>query len=191
VGIAVFCAAGLIYVTRSKDWGVAAGAAAAASSLVLAGSLAAALAVWRGSRKWFTVAQCATAAAAVAVFLVLAMPRLEPYDSTRPLVRQLAAQGMAGEVLATYKVIDVSLDYYLGRSIPRAGRLREVRELVARHPGRLWVVRTDDVAALRAAPGLVSDEVQHGPHRSVVRLSPSGPPDASARQDGAPGGDEP
>ena len=96
-------------------------------------------------------------------------------------MRGLEGRGIAADVIASYKVPDVSLDYYLGRSLSRARRMKDVLELVAREPGRIWVVRTEDVESFRGDTRFVFDEVEHGPHRSAVRLSP-----ATATASGAP-----
>lgn len=183
LGLAVALATtlGVIHVTRTHGWPFVTGPASACGLSLVAGSLLGLVAARKGSLSWFLVSQSIASMLTLAIFLAIAMPRLEPYDSTRPLVRELETLGMADEVIASYKVPDVSLDYYLGRSLSRARRMREVRDLVAAHPDRIWVVRTEDLDALLADTRFVTEEVQHGPHRSAVRLSltmpaPSGAP---------------
>ncbi|HZI92845.1 MAG TPA: glycosyltransferase family 39 protein [Patescibacteria group bacterium] len=169
--ICLLSAAGVVYVTRTHGWDLVTSIGGAACAALLAGSILAAIATRSGSMKWFLIVQCGASAVAMILLLGVAMPRLEPYDSTRPLVRDLESRGLSGEVIATYKVADVSLDYYLGRSLSSAKRMKEVRDLVAQQPGRIWVVRTEDLDAIHSDTGVISEDVHRGPHRSAVRLS--------------------
>ncbi len=174
VGIALAALAGLVPASSGHGWQGMEGSALALGGILVAGSVAALFAVYRRSLRAYLACGAATSLTAMLVFVAVALPKLEPFDSTRPLVRKLEASGLAGQVHAAFRVTDVSLDYYLGRDLPRVPKLGQLRREVAASPGALWVIRTSDLEELRATEGIVAKEVVPGPHRTVVRLSPAG-----------------
>jgi hypothetical protein len=115
--------------------------------------------------------------AAVLVLVTVALPRLEPWQSTRTLVRQLQADGLADEVAGAYHVPDVSLELYLGRAPRRAPTLRALHEALAEIPAGIWIVPTSRLDSLRVDPACAVEPVRLGPRRSAVRIRsvPGGP----------------
>jgi hypothetical protein len=94
----------------------------------------------------------------------------------------LAAGGLAPELAGSYRVPDVSLDFYLGRALARETDADQLARRVARDPGRLWVMRADEVEGLTAQAPLTLVRVMTVSRRAVVRLSPPGPD--GGRKDG-------
>ena len=104
---------------------------------------------------------------------VFALPAVEEFDSTRPLVRQLRAQGVDGAVVGAYRARDVSLDFYLDRQVPLVDDPGELRARVAAEPGGIWIVLTRDLPKLRSDAALTVEPVLERPCRSAVRLGPA------------------
>ena len=171
VALATAAAAAAVWSVEDHGWQVALTPALVAGGLVVAGSLLAVLAVARGSLQSLLVAQGATSAATMLVILAAALPALEPYHSTAPLVRQLRDACLTDEVVGAYRVSDVSLDFYLGRNPARAGRIRDLLAMARLNPGGIWVVRTQDVETLLADRRVLAELVQRGPNRSAMRMS--------------------
>jgi 4-amino-4-deoxy-L-arabinose transferase-like glycosyltransferase len=145
----------------------------AASIAVFA--LAAVLAV-RGLRlATFAALQAASTVAVVLVVVVFAWPGLEPIESTKTLVGRLAAQGLTNQLAGAYRVSDVSLDFYLDRALPRETDPHGLTRRVGSDPGRLWVVRADEVDGIAERAPLMVERVMTVSRRSVVRLSPRAP----------------
>jgi len=171
VPLALILAGAAVQTARGHAWDVVVPPTVALGALLVIGSILAALAVARGSLRWLTYTHCATTLAVLIALLGVVMPRLEPFHSTRPLVRELQAAGLNGQVIGTYKVSDVSLDYYLGRNPARHDRMKQVIDAVRKQPGSIWVVRTQDVDSLLAEPRFTAQLIHRGPSRSALRLS--------------------
>ena len=120
----------------------------------------------------FIALEAASTVAVVLVLVFFAWPGLEASESTKTLVRRLAAGGLQAELAGAYRVPDVSLDFYLGRTLPRVTDAGLLAERVGLDPGRLWVVRADEVDALAARLPLTLVPVMTVSRRAVVRLSP-------------------
>jgi hypothetical protein len=90
---------------------------------------------------------------------------------------------MTDQVAGAYRVPDVSLDFYLGRTLARENDAAGLAARVQGDPQRLWVVRADEVEAIAARVPLNVERVMTVSRRSVVRLSPAnsadGPKDGS------------
>jgi len=166
-------AAALAHAGSSEKLKAAGPAAAATGAVLLAGSLVAVVMVRRGSLAGLCAVQSGTCVAVVLLLLCLAVPRLEPLVSARPLVRDLERRGLAGEVLGIYRRSEeFGLDYYLGRSMTRIKKLEELRRQVAESPGGIWILRTGDLDTIAGDPSLAATEVAHGPELSAARLTP-------------------
>jgi hypothetical protein len=168
--LAAVAVCGLVAAGWKPDYRDAAGPLAAAGGALLAGALVAVPAYRRRGVPGIAASYAAAMVAAVLILVTLAVPRLEPWQSTRTLVRQLEADGLAGEVVGAYRVPDVSLEMYLGRSVRRAPTLPALHEAMLRTPPGIWIVPTSRVEQLRADPGWVVEHVRTGPRRSAVRL---------------------
>jgi 4-amino-4-deoxy-L-arabinose transferase-like glycosyltransferase len=145
----------------------------AAGAFLLAGALASVAAVRRCSwRAMFALQGCAAAAAVLCVCLY-ALPAVEEFDSTRPLVRALRAQGLESTILGVYRAKDVSLDFYLGRALPVIHDRGELRRRVAAEPGGAWIVLTRDLGKIRGDAALTVTPLLERPCRSIVRLDPA------------------
>jgi hypothetical protein len=159
--------------------------AGAAFYVLAAMSIAAAIAALAAVR-FSTLAVFAAVQAALTVAVVLvvvsAWPRIEESKSTRTLVRRLEAVGSAAELTGAYRVPDVSLDFYLGRALARETDEGGLLRRVSSDPGRLWVVRADEVEALGARMPLTLVRVMTVSRRAIVRLSPGRP--EGGRKDG-------
>lgn len=168
--------AGAILVLARGGRFAGAGAALYALAAVLTAAAIAALAAVRFSRlAVFAAVQAASTVAVVLVFVVFAWPGLEASESTKTLVRRLDAGGLAPDLAGAYRVPDVSLDFYLGRALARETEASGLARHVSSDPGRLWIVRADEVDALAAREPLTLVRVMTVSRRAVVRLSPSRP----------------
>ena len=105
-------------------------------------------------------------------------PSLEGAQSTKALVELLRADGLSTEVAGSYRVADVSLDFYLGRSIARENEAAALAREVAQAPGRLWVIPTAELGAISRDLPLTEEPILTVSRRSVVRLSPTRAPRA-------------
>ena len=152
------------------------------AALLCVAGLAAPAAVRVGRLAVFAAVQACSTVAIVLVFFIFAWPGLESSESAKTLVRRLEAGGLAVEVAGTYRVPDVGLDFYLGRSLPRETDARALAERVLRDPGRLWVVRADEADSMAERFSLSVERVMTVSRRTVVRLSPPAP--GSGRKDG-------
>jgi len=163
----------MIVLLRRTAFAGASSPALAAGAIFLAGAVAAVPAVRRRSWRGAFVAQGAAAAAAILVLCLFALPAVEEFDSTRPLVQALRAQGIERTLVGQYRAKDVSLEFYLGHEVPMVDDPGELRRRVAAEPGGSWIVLTRDLAKIRADHGLTVEPVLERPCRSVVRLAPA------------------
>jgi len=143
--------------------------------LIAAFALAAVAAVRNVRIAAFAAVQAASMIAVVLVVVVFAWPGLEQQESTKTLVGRLAAQGLADQLAGAYRVSDVSLDFYLDRTLPRETDAGGLARRVGGDPGRLWVVRADEVDGIAARGPLIVERVMTVSRRTVVRLSPRAP----------------
>jgi 4-amino-4-deoxy-L-arabinose transferase-like glycosyltransferase len=177
-------AAGAILVLARGGRFAGAGAALYGLAAVLTAAAIAALAAVRfGRLAVFVAIQAASTVAVVLVFVFSAWPGLEASESTRTLVRRLEAGGLTAELAGSYRVPDVSLDFYLGRALVRESDAAGLAREVSSEPGRLWVVRADEVDSLAARAPLTLVRVMTVSRRAVVRLSPAAP--MGGRKDGS------
>jgi 4-amino-4-deoxy-L-arabinose transferase-like glycosyltransferase len=147
-------------------------AAIAIAAVLLLGSLLGVVAVARRSLAALCITQATAAVAAILILVCVAMPRIEPLVSARPLVAELERRGVAGDVVGTYRQSrEFSLDYYLGRSTVRANNLPALQRLAADSPGGIWVLRTGDIERLALEPTLDAALVLIGPDLSAVRIT--------------------
>jgi 4-amino-4-deoxy-L-arabinose transferase-like glycosyltransferase len=176
VVLAVAATLGLAIAGRKPDYRDAAAPLVAAGLLLVAGTAIAIPAYRRKGLPGLVLSYAAAMVTAVLVLVTLAVPRLEPFQSTRELVRQLDADGVAGEVIGAFRVPDVSLELYLGRSVPRVKTDRALADEVSASPGGVWVLPTSRLETLRADPSWIVEAVRLGPRRSAVRLRPAEAP---------------
>jgi 4-amino-4-deoxy-L-arabinose transferase-like glycosyltransferase len=140
--------------------------------VLVAGAIAAVVAVRFGSLAVFAGVQAASTVAIVLFVVCVALPRLDGSLSTKSLVARLATSGLSGQVVGAYRVRDVSLDFYLGRTLARENDTSELVERVRSDPGKLWVARPRDVDELAARSPLAVERVLTVSRCAVVRLSP-------------------
>jgi 4-amino-4-deoxy-L-arabinose transferase-like glycosyltransferase len=176
-------AAGAILVSaQSGRFTLAEPVAYGLAAVLVAAALAASAAVLFGRLAIFATVQAVSTVGFVLVFVVFGWPGLEASESTRTLVQRLEAGGLAAQIAGAYRVPDVSLDFYLGRALARETDAGGLARRVWSDPGRLWVVRADEVESLAAQHPLNLVRVMTVSRRAVVRLSPPGPGDG--RKDG-------
>jgi hypothetical protein len=120
----------------------------------------------------FAAVQAASTVVIVLIFVLLVWPGLEASESTKTVVRRLAAGGLADQLAGAYRVPDVSLDFYLGRALARETDPLALARRVASDPGRLWIVRSDEVDAMISRLPLGVERVLTVSRHAVVRLSP-------------------
>jgi len=173
LAVALAGAPALVTVMRRPALAAAAHPALAAGAIVIAGAALAILPVRRGSWTGFVLVQGTAAATAVLLLCAVALPRVEEFDSTRPLVRQLRDSRIDDKVVGIYRAHEVSLDFYLGREVQFVDDPQELRRRVAAAPGGLWIVLTRDLQKLRSGGGLAVEPLVERPCRSVVRLLPA------------------
>ena len=173
LAISATVAGAIVVLARSGRFADIGSAAYAMAAIVAIAGLAALGAVYAGRLAAFATVQAVSTVAVVLVFVVFAWPGLETSESTKTLVRRLAAGGLTDQVAGTYKVPDVSLDFYLGRAVPRESDAVALAARVGDDPGRLWVVRADDVDAMVASLPFSVERVLTVSRRTVVRLAPA------------------
>lgn len=172
--IPVFAQGGRFEVAGPVVYGLAA--------VLIVAALAALAAVYFRRLAIFATVQAVSTVAFVLVFVFFGWPGLEASESTKTLVRRLEAGGLAAEIAGAYRVPDVSLDFYLGRALARETDAAGLARRVLHDPGKLWVVRTDEVESLSAQEPLNLVRVMTESRRAIVRLSPPLPSDG--RKDG-------
>ena len=163
----------LVLVLHRAALAAAAPSALAAGTLLVVGALLGLFAVRRGSWSGMFLAQGSAAAAAILIVCVFALPAIEEFDSTRPLVSQLRAQGIDGTIVGAYRARNLSLEFYLGRQVPLVDDPGELRTRVGAEPGGVWIVLTRDLPRLRADAALTVEPLLERPCRSAVRLGPA------------------
>ncbi len=152
------------------------------AALLAGAGLAAFLATRAGRLRQLVAVQAGSTVGVVLVAVLWVLPGIESVESTKDLVARLNTLSLAGEVTGAYDVPDVSLDFYLGRTLPRVKGRDDLDRSVTAQPGRLWVVRSAGVSALSAPPTLRVEPVLSLPRRAVVRLFPA---TADAAKEGA------
>lgn len=181
--LALVVAGAIVVLARGGRFADAGFALYVLSAALTVAALSAVVAVRFGRLASFAAVQSASTVAVVLVFVIFAWPGLEASESTRTLVARLTSGGLADQLAGAYRVPDVSLDFYLGRALPRETEPESLVRRVGSDPGRLWVLRTDEVDALAAREPLSLVRVLSVSRRSVVRLSPGNP--GSVRGDGS------
>jgi len=164
----------LIAAVGRHGWPAPSGGVIGLAVALVVGAALATVAAARGWTRGFFTIQVGSSVAVVAILVTSILPVVAPWDSTRPLVRELERRGLAGDVVGAFHVHDVSLDFYLRREVSRIDDAGRLREAVGVTPGAIWVVRTADLESLRARGWLLCEPVCEGPHRSAVRLTESG-----------------
>jgi 4-amino-4-deoxy-L-arabinose transferase-like glycosyltransferase len=170
--IAVAAAAALTAATSRGRFATPGPAPYVIAAVVVAAALFAVLAVTRGRLLWFASLQAASSLALVLGAVVYVGPGLAAAESTKSLVERLETSGLADEVVGTYRVPDVSLDFYWPRPLRRVTDADELTRRVATEPGRLWIVRANELDALAAESRLEVKPLMTVARRSAVRLSP-------------------
>jgi len=176
LGAAVSCggAVSMLLLTGHGRFHEAGAAIDLLAAVLIGGAAGAVAAAYVGRIGVFAAVQSATSVAAVLV-LAANWPALDAAASTRALVRKLSADGLADQLAGAYRVRDVSLDFYLGRSIPRTSDVPDLVRRVTSDPDRLWVVLAGDAGLLAARAPLNVEPVFSASRRAVVRLSPKAP----------------
>ena len=141
--------------------------------LLGAASIAASLLARMGGSRAFLAAQAATSVLVILVVVFVAAPRVERQRSARPLVEELRRRGLEAEVVGAVRERDFSVDFYLGRTLPRATGRRALQAAVAEHPGGIWVVPRANVGEVTSNLRLAVTPVVETPTASALRLSPA------------------
>ncbi len=173
--VSLLVAAAILVLGQNGRYVEAGASLQALAALLIAAAVAAIAAVRRRRLALFAAIQAASTVAIVLVFVLFAWPGLEASESTRTLVSRLDAGGLADQLAGAYRVPDVSLEFYLGRPLARESDLSALAKRVGGDPGKLWVVRADEVDNLASREQLRLDRVLTVSRRAVVRLSPAAP----------------
>jgi 4-amino-4-deoxy-L-arabinose transferase-like glycosyltransferase len=181
--ISLLAAAAILVLSRGGRYADAGTALYGLAAVLAVAALAAAVAVHLRRLAAFAAVQAGSTVVVVLVFVLFAWPRLESSESARTLVRRLEADGLAADLAGAYRVPDVGLDFYLGRTLPRETDAGRFVKQVESDPGRLWVVRADEVDAMASWLPFNVERVVTVSRRTVIRLSPA--PRAPGRKDGA------
>lgn len=171
--IAVVLGAAAIATGHSPKFAHAFPALVALAVILSAGAVAGVAAVRAGRLRTFVAAQAAVAIVTVVGGVMYALPRVEPEDSTRALVADLRSRGLDAQVVGAFRVPDVSLDFYLDRTLARESDPKRLPGRVAADPSGLWIVRTLQIDAVAAGAGLTAEPVLTRGRRSVVRWKPA------------------
>ena len=140
-----------------------------------AASIAASLAARTNRAGSFLTAQAATSVLLVLFAAFVAAPGVEERRSVRPLVRELQRRGLDAEVAGAFHERDFSMDFYLGRTLPRATGRRSLQAAVAARPGAIWIVPRANVAQVMSNRRLSVTLVAESPTASALRLAPASP----------------
>jgi 4-amino-4-deoxy-L-arabinose transferase-like glycosyltransferase len=170
--MAALAGVGLVVVARQPKFSDVGPAVYPIAAVIVVAAVLAAVAAWRGQLVRFAAAQAGVTVVIVLTFVTIAWPRLEEVESTKSLIARLRADGLADHVVAAYRVPDVSLDFYLGRTLPRETDEAKLAARVAESPGALWVLRAEEVDGLAARQGFQVERVDVRSRRWVVRLAP-------------------
>jgi 4-amino-4-deoxy-L-arabinose transferase-like glycosyltransferase len=165
-------AAGLLVFARGGRYADLGPGLQALAAVLAAAAIAAAVTVRSSRLAGFVAAQVASTIAVVLVVVVFAWPRFESWISTQEFVSRLSAEGFADQVAGAYRVHDLSLDFYMGRSLSRENDPAELARRVRDDPGRLWVLRTADVGGIMALLPLDVAPVLTVTRCTLARLSP-------------------
>jgi 4-amino-4-deoxy-L-arabinose transferase-like glycosyltransferase len=171
--IAVLVGAAAIATGRVPKFAHAFPALVALAVVLSAGALAGVVAVRAGRLRAFVAAQSAIAIVIVVGGVVYALPRVEPEESTRALVADLRSRGLDAQVAGAFRVPDVSLDFYLDRTLLREDDPKRLPGRLAADPSGLWIVRTQEIGAVAAGAGMTAEPVLTRGRRSVVRWKPA------------------
>ncbi|GAB4371512.1 MAG: hypothetical protein Kow0062_07140 [Acidobacteriota bacterium] len=127
------------------------------------------------SRKGLLVALASGTAAGIvtlALMLTAIVPAVAPVQSTRDLVTRARAQGRAADIAGLYAIPeDFSLDWYLGRPLPRLFALDELTARAGRDPGRLWLIPRHVLPDVQRDGGVVARPFACHPRVCLVELS--------------------
>jgi 4-amino-4-deoxy-L-arabinose transferase-like glycosyltransferase len=144
---------------------------AAALAIVLAAGAVSLLSLaWRDRRTAALLAACVTQAAALSLVLVAAKA-VEPYRSTKPIAEALNARIAPGDRVAAYRMVQPSLEYYLGRPPIQVGMLGELRFGASIEPDPSRFI--EDPAGLKPlmeSPGIVWCVAKRGGVPEIERL---------------------
>jgi 4-amino-4-deoxy-L-arabinose transferase-like glycosyltransferase len=166
---------------HERDWVDARGSGAGFAALLIVVAVVGLAAVLRGSLPALVASQAAGAALAMLVVVAWALPRLEETRSARPMVLDLERRGVAAELAGMAAIEDwYGFDFYLGRPLPRISAA-DLPRAVLEHPGRIWLVHTDQRDRLLAGAGLSATAVISGPLLTALRLEPAAPRDGGER----------
>lgn len=171
--VAVLAGIAAIVTTRRAKFADLKTEALMLAAVLVVGAVAVLVAARRGRLVALVSAHAALAVAIVLTSVAVAGPRIEDQNSTKGLVTRLQARGLDGDVAGAFHVPDVSLDFYLGRTLPRERDEEKLKAAVAENPKGLWVVRAEEVGAVAARLGLTVDPVDTASRRWVVRLGPA------------------
>ena len=172
--VAVLAGAAAIVTTRRPKFADVRSEAMLLAAVLVVGAVATFLAARRGRLVALTGAHAGLAVAIVFATVAVAGPRLEEHESTKGLVRRLEARGLDGDVVGAFRVPDVSLDFYLGRTLARERDETKLKEAVAAAPRGLWVFKAEELDAIASRQGLSVEPVDTASRRWVVRLAPAG-----------------
>lgn len=171
-GMISLIAAGAVALVPLSEWGVSRMMALGIAAVILIGSALSVLATRRRSLPLMLAFQTALVIVLVAACLFLAGPRLDTERSTRPLIRDLQARGLADKVVGGYRERDFSQDFYLGRTIPRSTSLRALEREVHRRPGGLWLVPVPNIADVSSDPYLRIQTISTSRKTAALRIEP-------------------
>lgn len=165
-------AAALVRALQWPPWNGAVGPGILLALVLFLGSIAAAVAVFRRRLVVFLCVQTAIAFA-VAVALVVAVgPRIHEIRSAASFVDELRRNDLAGSVAGTFRVTEeYSLDYYLGRPVPRIDTPGVLLEQVENGPGALWIVHRETIDSLVALTGRPVECLVERSRYAAVRLA--------------------
>jgi 4-amino-4-deoxy-L-arabinose transferase-like glycosyltransferase len=152
------------------------------AAVLIAAAVAAVVAIRYGRLAVFAGVQAASTVAVVLFIVFFALPGIETSLSTKTLVGQLQTGGLADQLAGAYRVRDVSLDFYLRRTLARENDASGLVARVRNDPGRLWVARPGDVDEIAARLPLNVERVLTVSRCAVVRLTPESP--TAGRKDG-------
>jgi len=111
----------------------------------------------------------------LALMLTAIVPAVAPVQSTRDLVTQAREQGRTADIAGLYAIPeDFSLDWYLGRPLPRLFARDELTARALRDPGRLWLIPRHVLPDVQRDTGMVARPFACHPRVCLVELSVPG-----------------
>ena len=145
------------------------------AAILFAGAVCAWIAAMRRSLPAFLSCHAVSAAAMILLGVFTTGSYLDQFHSARTFVASLRRAGIADELAGGYRERGFGVDFYLGRTLPRAATLKALESHVEANPAKIWIVPGPDVRTVATDARLRVETVASTPSFAAMRLSPGTP----------------